>query len=159
MAIVHCKYDELLDPKTLNSYSKNANVHGQDQIERLAELYKYHGIRHPIIIDQDRKVIAAGHGRKLAAIRAGIDKFPVVYQKFETEDHLYAFCQADNAIATWSELDMSSINSYIPELGPDFNIDMMGIKNFVIDIADKQFDPSIEDEKKHKLCPKCGEQL
>lgn len=47
---IHCKHDELIDPKSLKNHPKNRNKHGQDQIDRLAELYKYHGIRHPIIV-------------------------------------------------------------------------------------------------------------
>lgn len=134
---IHCKYDALLNPKDLQDYPKNPNKHDDAQVERLAKLYTYHGIRHPIIVDKDRNVIAAGHGRKLAAIKAGITEFPIVYQKFETEDALYAFVTADNAIASWAELDFSSINAEISELGPDFDIDMLGIKNFEIDTADK----------------------
>lgn len=136
---IHCKYDELVNPKNLKNYSKNRNKHPQSQIDRLARMYEHHGIRHPIIIDQDRKVIAAGHGRKLAAIRAGLKEFPVVYQKFETEEDLYTFCQADNALTIESELDLSGINLDIGELGP-FDLDKLGIPDFTVDAADKYED-------------------
>lgn len=135
--IIHCKYDELVDPKDLKNHPKNRNLHGQDQIERLAELYKYHGVRHPIIVSNLTGFIVAGHGRKLAAIRAGIKKFPVVHQDFESTDAEYAFIQADNAIALWAELDLSGINSDIGDLGPDFDINMLGIQDFTIDVAEK----------------------
>jgi DNA modification methylase len=72
-------------------------------------------------------------------------EFPVVYQDFDTDEAEYAFIQADNAIALWAELDLSGINSDLPELGPDFDIDMLGIKNFEIDVADKDFEAD-EDE-------------
>lgn len=130
---IHCKYDELINPKKLKNHPKNRNGHGQDQIERLAELYEYHGIRHPIIVSKQTGLICAGHGRKLAAIRAGIEEYPVVYQDFETTEAEYAFLQADNAIALWSELDLSGINTDIPDLGPDFDINMLGIKDFKLD--------------------------
>lgn len=161
--MIHCKYDELLDPRTIQDYPRNPNKHGEDQLERLAKLYEYHGIRHPIILCADRKCIAAGHGRKLAAIRAGITEFPVVYQKFESDEALYAFVTADNAIATWAELDMSMINSKLPELGPDFNLEMLGLKGFNLDIPN--FAPGNEDdqgkldEKKPIQCPSCGEKF
>jgi ParB-like nuclease domain len=137
MIKIHCKYDELIDPSKLKNHPKNRNKHGQDQIERLAELYKYHGIRHPIIVSNLSGFIVAGHGRKLAAIRAGIKEMPVVYQDFDSSEAEYAFIQADNAIALWAELDMSGINTDIQDLGPDFNIDMLGIKDFTIDVAEK----------------------
>lgn len=141
MAIqIHCKYDELVNPKKLKNHPKNRNKHGQDQIDRLAELYKYHGIRHPIIVSNLSKCIVAGHGRKLAAIRAGIDEMPVVYQDFESVDAEYAFIQADNAIALWAELDLAGINADIGDLGPDFDINMLGIQDFTIDVAEKDFE-------------------
>jgi ParB-like nuclease domain len=158
---IHCKYDELVDPNKLKEHSKNRNKHGQDQIERLAALFEYHGVRHPIICDADnKKTIIAGRGRQLAAIRAGIKEFPVVYQKFDSEEQKYAFIQADNSIALWSELDLHSINVDLADLGPDFNLDMLGIKNFTLDIAEKEFDPDFkEKEEKTKKCPHCGEVL
>jgi hypothetical protein len=160
--LIHCKYDELVDPSSLIESPKNRNKHGQDQIDRLAEMYKYHGVRHPIIVSNRSGNIVAGHGRRLAAIRAGIKQFPVVYQDFASDEAEYVFIQADNAISGWSELDLSAINSDLPDLGPDFNLDMLGIKNFTLDFADREFNPDFsEDEKeeKTKTCPHCGEAI
>lgn len=136
--LVHCKFDEMRSVDELEPYHKNRNNHPQDQIDRLAELFKYHGIRHPVIVDAaDRKTIIAGHGRRLAAIRAGIDQVPVVYQEFESEEQRYAFVQSDNAVAAWAELDIKGINADLGDLGPDFDIDMLGIKDFTLDVSDK----------------------
>lgn len=140
MIQIHCKHDELVSPKKLKNHPKNRNKHGQDQIDRLADLYKYHGIRHPIIVSKLSGFIVAGHGRKLAAIRANIEAVPVVYQDFESTDAEYAFIQADNAIALWAELDLAGINQDIGDLGPDFDINMLGIQDFTIDVADKEFE-------------------
>lgn len=158
---VFCKYDELVNPKKLKDHPKNRNKHGSDQIERLAELYEYHGIRHPIIVSKRSGFIVAGHGRKLAAIRAGLKEVPIVYQDFDDDESEYAFIQSDNAIALWADLDLSGINADFGDLGPDFNIDMLGIKNFTLDISDKEFDPDFDDksEDKVKRCPHCGEML
>jgi hypothetical protein len=159
--MIHCKYDELVDPKALKDHPKNRNKHGSDQIERLAKLYSYHGIRHPIIVSKLSGKIVVGHGRKLAAIRAGLPTVPVVYQEFKDADAEYAFIQSDNAIATWAELDLSGINLDLSNLGPDFDIDMLGIKNFVLEPFDSGFDPSddVEPDKEQKKCPNCGEAL
>lgn len=134
---IHCKYDSLQNPKELKDHPKNRNKHSKDQIDRLVKLYEYHGIRHPIIVANESGYIVAGHGRKQAAIKAGIKQFPVVRQVFDSPEKEYAFLQADNAIALWAELDLSGINSDLGDLGPDFDIDMLGIKNFEIDVADK----------------------
>lgn len=160
-AQIYCKYDALLNPQDLLDHPKNANQHGQDQIERLSELYKYHGIRHPIIVSNLSKCIVAGHGRKLAALRAGITEFPVVFQDFESTEKEYAFIQADNAIASWSELDLSKINAEIIDLGPDFDLNMLGIKDFTLEPVN--FEPGTIDEqgqldkKEPIICPHCGE--
>lgn len=134
---IHCKYDELKDPKKLIDHPKNRNKHGQDQIERLADIYKYQGIRHPIIVSRLSGCIVAGHGRKLAAIRAGVTEMPVVFQEFESAEQEYAFIQSDNAIALWADLDLSGINKDMEFLGPDFDIDMLGINNFTLDAFEK----------------------
>jgi hypothetical protein len=161
MIKIHCKYDELLNPSKLKNHPKNRNKHGQDQIDRLADMYKYHGIRHPIIVSKLSGFIVAGHGRKLAAILAGLKEFPIVYQDFESTESEYAFLISDNSISEWSELDMSGINSDLGDLGPEFNIDMLGIKNFTLNISDKEFNPTdiIEQDKPSKLCPHCGEEI
>lgn len=155
--IIHCLFDKLVDPQTLKNHPKNRNSHGEDQIEQLAEMYKYHGIRHPIVVSKLSDCIVAGHGRKLAAIRAGIDQMPVVYQDFESFEAEYAFIQADNAIALWSELDLKGINNDIQDLGPDFDISLLGIKDFTLDFSEKLVDK--KKEKKPKKCPECGHEF
>ena len=129
---IHCKYDELVDPKKLKVYKRNRNKHPQSQIDRLVKLYEFHGVRHPIIVDKERMVIAAGHGRRLAAIEADIKYFPVVYQNFESEEALYTFVQSDNAATMESELDIDSIKFDVSELNI-FNLDSLGIPDFSID--------------------------
>lgn len=147
--VIHCKYDELKNPKKLKPHPKNRNKHGQDQIERLAKIYEYQGIRHPIVVSNRSGFIVAGHGRRLAAMRSDIKEMPVVYQDFESDEQEYAFIQSDNAVALWAELDFSGINADIGDLGPDFDIDMLGIKNFVLEPADKEElgDPDAVPEK------------
>jgi DNA modification methylase len=62
---------------------------------------------------------------------------PVIFQDFESEEQAYAYMVSDNAVAAWAELDLSNINVDIQDLGPDFDIDMLGIKDFTIDVAEK----------------------
>lgn len=163
---IHCKFDELVNPSQLKDHPKNRNKHGQDQIERLASLYKYQGMRHPIIVSKTSGCIVAGHGRKLAAIRAGIKEVPVVFQSFESAEQEYAFIQSDNSIALWAELDFASINQDLADLGPDFDLDMLGIKNFTLDLGD-DFNPTFEaddgddneESEDDDVCPHCGGKL
>lgn len=142
---IHCLYDELVDPKTLKNHKDNRNKHPPEQIERLAKILDYQGWRYAIKVSKQTKSITSGHGRKLAALDRGWKLVPVVYQDYESQEQEYADVQADNAIALWAELDLPGINSDIGSLGPDFDIDLLGIKNFTVDVADKEFEAD-EDE-------------
>lgn len=143
---IHCMYEELKRPGDLLDHPKNRNTHDLDQVKRLAKLYTYHGIRHPIIVSRTSGFIVAGHGRKQAAIEAGLTEFPVVYQDFDSDEAEYAFIQADNAIAAWAKLDFAGINADLADLGPDFDLDMLGIRDFVLEPAEK-LDPVDEDKE------------
>ena len=93
---IHCKYDELVSPKTLKLHPKNRNQHPKDQIDRLAKLIEYQGIRAPIVVSNLSGFIVKGHGTLMALQKLGLKEIPVVYQKFENEDQEYAFLQSDN---------------------------------------------------------------
>lgn len=134
---IQCLFDEMVDPRQLKDNPHNRNIHPQEQIERLSQIYQYQGVRHPIIVSKRSGFIVSGHGRKDAAIVAGLDKMPVVYQDFDTDEQEYAFIQSDNAIARWADLDLAGINADLGELGPDFNLDLLGIQNFTLDFADR----------------------
>lgn len=135
---IHCKFDKMVKVKELKDHPKNRNKHGSDQIERLAEIYKFQGIRHPIIVSKKSGHIVAGHGRKLAAVRAGLLEMPVVYQDFESDAQEYAFIQSDNAIALWADLDIQGIKTDALELGDDFDFKMIGLKDFELE-PEKEF--------------------
>lgn len=74
--------------------------------------------------------VTSGHGRIEAAKLLGWEKVPVVFQEYEDEKQEYADVQADNAIASWSELDLDAINEDIEELGKKFDLDFLGIEGF-----------------------------
>lgn len=140
-----CEYKELKNTQDLKPHPKNRNKHPEDQIDRLAAIIKYQGFRHPIIVSHLSGLIVAGHGRLEAAKKLGLEKVPVDYQEFKSEEQEYAFLQSDNAIALWAELDLAGINADIADLGPDFDLDNLGIKDFVLEPITK-YDEETEDE-------------
>jgi hypothetical protein len=160
---IHCKYDELVSVNRLKPHPKNRNKHPDDQIERLAKILKYQGIRAPIVVSKRSNKIVKGHGTLMAIKANQWDTAPVVYQDFEDDDQEWLFVQSDNAIASWAELDIKGINADLSELGP-FDIDLLGIKNFNVV---PEFEPgTIEDQsqldQKAPLivqCPHCGDQF
>ncbi len=159
---IKSKEIQIVKTSDIKMRKNNRNKHGQDQIERLAELFKYHGFRNPIIVSNQSGEIVAGNGRYLAALRAGLKEIPVIYQDFDSMEQEYSYHVSDNGISAWADLDLSGINADLEFLGPDFDIDMLGIHNFTLDLAEKSFDPSLDDEpeeKTEKTCPHCGEKL
>lgn len=136
--MINCEYEKLVPVKELKPHPKNRNDHPDDQIARLARVIEYQGFRHPIIVSNLSGFIVAGHGRLAAAKKLKIKEVPVDYQDFGSEEQEYAFLVSDNAVALWAELDLSGINADLGDLGPDFDIDLLGIKNFTLDVADKE---------------------
>lgn len=142
----HCKYDELVSSTKLKSHPKNRNKHSVEQIARLAKLLEYQGVRAPIVVSKLSGHIVKGHGTLEAIQKNGWKQAPVVYQEFENEEQEYAFVQSDNAIANWAELDLSGINLDLADLGPDFNIDMLGLQSFLLEPADKFIEKDLDSD-------------
>lgn len=152
--IINCLYDRLVPISELTPHDKNRNKHPADQIARLAKILLYQGWRYPIKVSKRSNKITSGHGRLEAAKFNNWKEVPVNFQDYESEEQEYADLQADNAIASWAELDLSMINSDIGELGPDFDLDLLGIKDFELEPADKLEPGCDEDEVPEKVEPK-----
>lgn len=138
MSEIKARSVESVSIKSIKPHPKNPNKHTPDQITRLAEIIEYQGFRAPLIVSNQTGLLIAGHGRLAAAKLLEMKEVPVTYQDFADEDQEYAAVVSDNSIASWAELDMSSINAEVPTLGPDFNIDLLGIKDFTLDMADRE---------------------
>lgn len=131
---------ELVHISKLIPYEKNMNKHSDEQIDRLVDIIKYQGWRQPIIAQRGTNIIASGCGRYLAAKRMGLETVPVMYQEFKNEEEFYAFVVSDNAIAAWADLDLSMINAELENLGPDFSIESLGLKDFSLDPWESDID-------------------
>lgn len=152
--MISCSYTDLKDPLHLVPHPKNPNKHDKEQIDLLARLISFYGFRHPIIVSNRTGFIVAGHGRLEAAKKLGLKEVPVDYQDFTDDAQEYGFLVADNAIAGWSELDLAKINVDFVDLGPDFDVDMLGIKDFQIEPIDKLEPGCDEDEVPEHVEPK-----
>ena len=129
---IHCLYDQLIPITELKKlfHPKNRNKHPQEQIERLAKILEYQGIRYPVKISKMSGYITSGHGRVLAAELNGWTEFPVNLQDYTDAAQEYADLQADNAIASWSELDISSIRDDLRELPTFEDVNLLGFREF-----------------------------
>jgi DNA modification methylase len=106
---VFCSYDEIANIQDLKPNPKNPNKHNDRQIAMLAEIIRSTGWRQPITISKRSGLMVKGHGRRLAAIQAGIKTVPVEYQEYQSEAEEHADLIADNRIAELAELDMSKL--------------------------------------------------
>jgi len=145
---------EMIAIDELAPHPKNMHVHSEEQIERLVKIIEYQGFRTPIIAEKGTDLIVCGHGRLLAAKKLGLKKVPVIYQEFKDQDQLYAHMVADNAIGkdTWATLDLSAINLELAELGPEFDLEMLGLKDFKLDLAEEVPFPEMPTGDKGPIC-------
>jgi DNA modification methylase len=129
---IQSKEIEIVPIGELDFHPKNMNKHSEDQINRLCKLIKYQGFRNPLVVQKGTNLVVAGNGRLMAARKLNIERVPVTYQEFESEAQLYAYMASDNAIASWSELDLSAINN--EALGfEDFDVELLGLKDFSLE--------------------------
>lgn len=143
---IKAKEIKLVDIDLLVENPKNNNIHPKEQIDRLAKIISAHGFRNPLVVSNRSGFVLCGHGRIEAAKKLGLKKLPVIYQDFENEAEEYAHMTADNAIASWATIDLAAVNSEVLDLGPDFDIDMLGLKDFVIEPIEKYEPQTDEDE-------------
>jgi ParB-like chromosome segregation protein Spo0J len=162
---IECAHDELVELHKLVAHPKNPNKHPDKQIDKLAKIIDYQGQRHPVVVSKRSGFIVVGHGRLEAIKKLGWEKCAVNYQDFKDEAEEYSFIVSDNAIAEWASLDLAEINTEMLDLGPDFDVELLGIENFSIEPIEKYDDygdknkeintDTFGDDLQHE-CPKCG---
>lgn len=143
--LCRCPFDKMLKSADLKHHPKNPNSHDEEQINRLAEILKYQGWRYPIKVSNQSGYITSGHGRLAAALKLGLTEVPISFQDYDNEDQEYADLVADNAIASWSILDRAQIDIEIKNFPTDFNLDLLGIKDFSFDA--NKLDPQCDEDE------------
>lgn len=129
---VMCAYDKIQEILSITPNPKNPNKHPENQIERLAKIIDFQGQRSPIVISTRSGFVVKGHGRLEAIKLLGWTHAAVDYQDYENEAQEWADIVADNAIASWAELDLDMIKFEMMEL-PDLPIEMLGIEDFKLE--------------------------
>lgn len=142
----NCAFDKEVELHKLVKNPKNPNDHPKEQIERLAKIIDYQGMRSPIVVSNRSGFITKGHGRLEALKSLKWKTAPVDYQDYQDEAQEYADMVADNAIAEWAAQDLGKINSEMLDFGPDFDIDLLGIEDFVIEPIEK-FEPQADEDE------------
>lgn len=155
---------EFRDPKSLIAYENNARTHSDTQIDEIVNSIKTFGFNVPITVGCDN-VIIAGHARQQAAIRAGLDRVPVITLLGLDENARKAYILADNRIALNAGWNAELVKIEFEKLlESDFDLSLTG---FTEEEIDAYLNPSIigmdvgqEDEpelkEKTHICPACG---
>jgi len=107
-------------------YINNSRTHSEQQVQQVAASIKEFGFTNPILIDEDRGIIA-GHGRLQAAQMMGMDEVPTITLEGLTEAQRKAYVIADNQLALNAGWDLDALKVELERLGElDFDIDLLG---------------------------------
>jgi DNA modification methylase len=113
-------------------YPNNPRVHPPTQITLLASMLKRWGPDQPIVVD-DAGIILKGHGRRLAAIEAGFDSFPVVQRIGLPDAEKTAMRIADNQVPLLSGWDHQLMQLEFKGLQlANYNLQTLGFSDFAL---------------------------
>lgn len=116
---------------------KNARLHDKRQLKQIAESIKTFGFNVPILVDQNKNIIA-GHGRLLAVQELGWQQVPTIQISHLTSAQQRAFAIADNRLtenAAWDEALLAQSLSELASLDLDFSLEVTGFTMSEIDLC------------------------
>lgn len=103
-------------------YEENAKIHTEKSVDALIHKVKRFQYMQPILVNITDKTIVAGHKRRLAAIKMGWNKVPVIWMHF-TPEEASALRLADNkdAEGQYDEGKLSFELKYLSDSGFDLS--------------------------------------
>ena len=132
---------------------RNARTHSKKQIRQIADSILQFGWTYPILIDENKEIIA-GVGRFKAADQLGLRSVPVIFITGLSDVKKRALALADNKIAANAGWDRAVLAAELGELAnllPEcaLNIDITGFEPAEIDalmgdLVDPEHDPADE---------------
>lgn len=126
---------ETVRTASLKPNPRNARTHSKKQISQIGASITKFGWLVPIIVDDD-SMIAAGHGRWLAAKELRLREVPIIRAKFVSDADRRAFALADNKIASLSGWDEDLVAEELSALfETDYEIGLTGFDVGDIDFA------------------------
>ena len=126
---------EHLGISTLKPYARNARTHTKKQIRQIAASIETFGWTNPILIDEDRQIVA-GHGRLEAAKLLGLEEIPAIRLSDLSEAQVRAYVIADNRLAElagWDDELLSIELKALCEIELDFDLEIIGFNTAEID--------------------------
>ena len=117
----------------LRPYVRNAKVHGDDQVAKIAASMAKFGWTVPCMVADDGELIA-GHGRVLAATMLGLKEVPVIRLGHLDEAERRAYRIADNKLTELGDWDEAMLRDEIAGLlAEDFDLSLLGITDEDLD--------------------------
>lgn len=90
-------------------------------VEAVANSIKEFGFKVPIVIDSNN-IIVAGHTRKKAALKLGLEEVPCIIADDLTEEQIKAFRLADNKTSELAEWDFEKLEEELKAIELDMNM-------------------------------------
>jgi len=117
----------------LRPYARNAKMHGDDQVAKIAASMAKFGWTVPCMVADDGELIA-GHGRVLAATMLGLTEVPVIRLGHLGEAERRAYRIADNKLTEMGDWDDAVLRDEIAGLlAEDFDLSLLGITDEDLD--------------------------
>lgn len=104
-------------------YEKNNKIHNEEQIKKIARSIREVGFRAPILVDENR-VILAGHGRLEGAKRAKLKEVPVIQYTDLTEEQKKKYRILDNRLGDLAEYDLDALKEELLEIDDKWITDL-----------------------------------
>jgi ParB-like chromosome segregation protein Spo0J len=155
---------ENIKTESLVPYARNAKLHDESQVSKIASSIREFGFNNPVLVDGETPPgIIAGHGRVLAAKKLGLAEVPCIRLSHLMEAQRRAYILADNRLAElgggW---DSEMLKLELADLGElDVDLDLTGfdendIFRMTTPDAPEDFPEVGEDIATDHECPKCG---
>ena len=130
-------------------HPRNPRTHTKKQIRQIAASIRAVGFAAPVLIDED-KVLIAGHGRLEAARSLGMSSVPAIIISGLTDAKKRALLLADNRIALsagWDREQLAIELAALPELlvEDDLDISVTGFEPAEIDALHADFEDGSND--------------
>lgn len=117
-------------------YEKNNKIHDEKQIKNIARSIREIGFRNPILVDENR-VILAGHGRLEAAKRCKLKEVQVIQYTDLTEEQKKKYRILDNILSDQAEYNLENLKDELKDIDDQRLTDMFKEYDLGLDEAEE----------------------
>ncbi len=104
-----------VSPDQLRPHPRNARLHSDRQIDKIAASIRSFGFNPPVLVDANNQILA-GYERVEAARKLGLLQIPTISIEHLTEGQRRAFMLADNRLSELSTWDEGLLAAELEEL-------------------------------------------